>query len=239
MDWSYVAGYFDGEGHAGVYRDGHWGMSFANTHLASLEAIRDFLGCGTVQARSRANRTALGTKPMYHLVIRRVEDVRRVGRELLERCIVKRPALERLLAFVEDKPSRHANHGRLAAMDRAELRRLYWDEGLSSAEIGELLGFTHSSVEALFRRNGIPRRTRGEAMQRVMQSGRWRRDPTKFPFAGTDAEEVRRLYWDEGLSTRAIGEQFGVCKEAVIGFMKRRGIPMRSRGEATKLRLHS
>ena len=90
VDWSYVAGYFDGEGHAGVYANGSWGLTFTNTHRPSLEAMLTFIGRGMITSRNKDTCGGLGSKICYNLVIRRVEDVRAVCAELIPRCLEAR-----------------------------------------------------------------------------------------------------------------------------------------------------
>lgn len=50
--------------------------------------------------------------------------------------------------------------------------------------------------------------------------------------AGT--EEIRRLYWDEGLNLYEIGERFGVSWSGVKLYMRRHDIPQRTRSEAIR-----
>lgn len=49
-------------------------------------------------------------------------------------------------------------------------------------------------------------------------------------------DEVRRLHWEENLSTRQIADLFGVSKMAVTNFMHAREIEVRPHAEATALR---
>jgi len=48
-------------------------------------------------------------------------------------------------------------------------------------------------------------------------------------------DEVRRLHWEENLSTRQIADRLGVSNYTVSMFMNARGIPIRSHAEATRL----
>ncbi len=47
MDWSYVAGFFDGEGHVGLHPAKHGGkqilLTMSNTHAATVAALHVFL----------------------------------------------------------------------------------------------------------------------------------------------------------------------------------------------------
>lgn len=50
-----------------------------------------------------------------------------------------------------------------------------------------------------------------------------------------DREELRRLYWEEGLLPREIATRFGISKNTVATLMRRGGIPRRSRAEGMRL----
>lgn len=63
----------------------------------------------------------------------------------------------------------------------------------------------------------------------------WSRRPQKRVLDGRE-DEVRSLHWDQGLSTRQIGERFGISGTTVYNFMHARGIPTRGKAEATTLR---
>ena len=72
--------------------------------------------------------------------------------------------------------------------DIEEVRRLYWDEGLTLQQIADKLFCSVDAVHHCMIRNNIPRRPRGTMMFRTDK----------------DVEEVRRLYWDEGLNASKI-----------------------------------
>jgi hypothetical protein len=60
----------------------------------------------------------------------------------------------------------------MGGVSAAELRRLYWDLGLSSPQIGELLGIAHDRVRYWMARYGIPRRSNSEAASLAFAAGR-------------------------------------------------------------------
>jgi hypothetical protein len=108
ITWYYVAGFFDGQGSAGVYDSKKFDRAleretlgarivFSNTDAACLEAIRAFMSAGKIY-RARG-----GNVPCYSLVVYRVADLRRIIPELLRRCRIKGPALTKVLAHIEDK----------------------------------------------------------------------------------------------------------------------------------------
>ena len=81
--WGYIAGMFDGEGHPRNYKDSqynyrHFGLAITNTNRQCLEAIRKFLGTGTINLHREAkgNHSAC-----YTLYISKIDDVLRVARK--------------------------------------------------------------------------------------------------------------------------------------------------------------
>jgi hypothetical protein len=165
MDWSYVAGYFDGEGSvrfkAPPSRPDYVliGLSWANTHLPSLEAIRDFIGCGIIQHRKlKAGYVHQG----HQLNVQRLVDILRVGEEMLPRLIVKRDQVEAMLQYarVERKPISE-RWGVLSRLGVAEIERMYRDTGMTQENIAQHLGMHRGAVATFMSRNGIEGRRPG------------------------------------------------------------------------------
>jgi len=104
-----------------------------------------------------------------------------------------------------------------------EIRRLYWDEGLTSHQIGELLGVSNTTILDLMRHYNIPTRQGGHVPSLTAES----------------AEEIRRLYWDEELAPSEIADQLHVTTGIVCYSMKKNNIPTRSLSEAARVRLGS
>ncbi len=48
-------------------------------------------------------------------------------------------------------------------------------------------------------------------------------------------EEIRRLYWEEGLSSVDIAPRYHVTPFTIRAFMRRHAIPVRTKSEARKL----
>jgi len=169
MDWSYIAGYFDGEGNvvfnAPPSRPNYviTGLCWTNTHLESLAAMQAFMGCGRI---SKGRRMKLGRRDIYSLEVRCRDDILRVGRQLLPRLVIKRQRLLEMVAFVrEHRRSQPKTWGRLAALGVAEVRRLYWLEGLNQKQIGVRAGVPRNAVAVFMGRNGIKGRPRGPIPQ--------------------------------------------------------------------------
>lgn len=214
MNWDYVAAFFDGEGYAGIYRhrtggpSRRWGV--ANTDLAVLQEIQAFIDAGTISMVGHS--TGRQPRACYQLVVSRIDDLQRILPELLVRCRVKRPAIELLLADLEGRTSRPKDAPRT---DGAAIRRLYWEEGLSIVEIGRRMGVSPSAIQRYMDRHNIPRRPPG---------------PPPGPVDRLGPDELRRLYWEEGLSLAQIARQIGVHSVSVWAAFGRYGIPRRPQG---------
>ena len=78
-----------------------------------------------------------------------------------------------------------------------ELARLYFDEGVSLAEVGARVGLAGTSVASRLRSAGY--RLRGG----------------KRPRLALDADELARLYFDEGFSLAQVAARVGVAKATV------------------------
>jgi hypothetical protein len=180
MDWSYIAGYFDGEGSvrfkAPPSRPNYvlTSLSWSNTHLESLEAIQAFIGCGHIQHKLLKYGY---TKQGHQLIVNRSEDVLRVGDQMLPHLIIKRQQLQDMLDFVRAgrKPA-PATWGVLTDAGAEEVGRLYWEEHMTQRQIARKFGCSDGAVATFFRRHNIRGRPRGP----VPQSETARRGGTTF-----------------------------------------------------------
>ena len=91
------------------------------------------------------------------------------------------------------------------------LRRLYLDERMAQAEVGEKLGCAVSTISEWLHRHGIDTRGRERAGPEI------------------DESTMRRLYVEENLSARAIGEKFGHSGHTILNWLRRYDIPLRGR----------
>lgn len=102
-------------------------------------------------------------------------------------------------------------------LEASLLRRLYWDDGLSLRGIGRQLGVSQSCVLRNMRHHGIPRRPAEETAGGV-------------PRLTTPLSELVRLYHEERLPLRLIGERLGCAGETVRMRLVRGLVPRRRRG---------
>ena len=91
-----------------------------------------------------------------------------------------------------------------------ELCRLYEDEGLSTTQIGKLVGMTSQAVGYRFKMAGF--KPEGK--------------PTGRP-SNLDVKRILRLYNDELKSVAEIAEVMGCRKGAVRKWLKKNNIPLR------------
>jgi len=165
MNWGYVAGYFDGEGHVAFHDNGRgkktYGLTWTNTHRGSLEAIKDFMGCGNL---SKGRPGSLGKKICYQLSVTRRADVLRVLDSMSPLLIVKLAQAtemrDYMLANVKDE---HPNFGKVMALGAAGLRERYHGLGMSLKKIADELGVQASAVCFAMQVHGIERRPVGGA----------------------------------------------------------------------------
>jgi hypothetical protein len=220
MNWDYVAGYFDGEGSAGVYGPSMatYRVAFHNTHIESLKRIHSFLGCGRLLRRRPG---VLGKKTPYVLAINKIADLRKVIPPLLERCIIKVPALKKVLAHIATKtPSK--NRGVVSSVGVNQIKKWYCDERRSINSIAIEVGVSPATISGFLTRSGVSLRKR------------WHQHQSKL--RGLGVAEITRLYCDAQLSTVAIGKRIGARHSAVFEFLKRNRVPIRNRKQANAIR---
>lgn len=176
MDWSYIAGYFDGEGNVGLYpaRGRHGkkttskitALAWYNSHRESLQAMREFMGVGFVGLSHKGGFEG-STKPVYVLRITRKLALIRVIDAMEPHLLVKRDAClalrQHLIDHVNEK--RAENFGKLLTIPREDLRRLYEDEGLTFAQIAERYQATGSGISRVFHLHGLVARGHADHMK--------------------------------------------------------------------------
>lgn len=96
--------------------------------------------------------------------------------------------------------------------DEEKLRALYVDEQMSIPDIADKWDCGTTTVEQWLDKHSIDKRDRGGL-------------PNDHPLK--DAQELRRLYWEEGLSQGDLAERFDVYRKVVSKYMDQHGIDAR------------
>lgn len=110
-----------------------------------------------------------------------------------------------------DDPVGKVAHPELA--DRDTLYDLYHGEGRSLTEVADRVGCTGANVHHWLKKHEITRRPQPQ-------------DTT--PSELKNADELRRLYHDEGLTTYEIADRFGCNQSSVHNFLTKHGIGCRT-----------
>lgn len=101
----------------------------------------------------------------------------------------------------------------------AELRRLYEQQRLTPAEIGERLGVSGRTIRTWLQQAGI-----------ALRPG-WERRRHHLPPADT---ELRRCYLDEGLTTAQLAARYGVSATTARRWLDKAGIPRRAASRSSR-----
>lgn len=107
---------------------------------------------------------------------------------------------------------------RVVKPSKKELTRMYLEEKMSTYEIGNDVGVSDRMIGVWLKECKIPMRTTSEAM--LIRSVK----PLE--------ENLRRMYLDECMSTREIGETLNVAAGTIGNWLKEYKIPIRTTSEA-------
>lgn len=117
------------------------------------------------------------------------------------------------------------------------LRELYWDEGLSAPDIGRVFSVPAHTIYYKMSKFCVPRRTGSESHsgQRNHNYGKPRTQETRIKIGeGNRGDKIqvddallRKLYLDERLFIREIGERFGCSKATILRRLDKGEIPVR------------
>jgi transposase len=142
-------------------------------------------------------------------------------RQIAEQFGVSHMSIKRWLRK-SDIPRRAASRGLdnrgLRKPSRDELNELVHIQHLPYAEVASRFGVHERMIHHWLDGYDLPRSSVWTTRRRG-----------KNPVLPT-SDELRRLYLDEGLSTDAIGQRFGVSSEPIVRLMRLNGIDMREPG---------
>lgn len=105
---------------------------------------------------------------------------------------------------------------------REKLQDLYWTQGLTTKEIGTIMGKTAQNIQHHFRQLGIPLRSYSEALTLSHAKGK-RKGINTRPKGSWDPERERNIVTmrTSGASLSQIGSQFGLSRQRIHQILKR------------------
>ena len=185
MNWSYIAGFFDGEGYCSFKGTGttkaYVVLGFSNTNRLVLEEIRSFLSIKKL-ITGRIGNYPGSKKICYTLCIQGHKTILKIAKNLLKYSIVKRGELQKLVDFIENK------RWKKSCPDIEALKELYFNQKLTCSEIAEKYGVHLQTICRAFKKHNI-RRPRYRKLR--------------------DVETVKKLRLS-GMSVKDIAKKYGV-----------------------------
>jgi hypothetical protein len=133
VESAWLAGVVDGEGSIGLYDFGKQGrrasIQMGNTSEAYVARMREIIGCGSTVYRTMPGLGPghLGTKPMYHYVLKGSLRCYKILKQIEPYLIIKRNKALTIIAFLEERPfGRFANCELDARATASEKKRQWW-----------------------------------------------------------------------------------------------------------------
>lgn len=133
VSWQWLAGFFDGEGHAAIRRYKDTSFFFAGLAQSGREGeqvladIKEFLGTRdiTVNVRRDAKPSPLSKRPMFRLTIQNRKNVVAFLTGIIPYVRVKRVIVQDILRYHKIYPQWTAAERSLVVNGRWELKRKY------------------------------------------------------------------------------------------------------------------
>lgn len=148
MDWSYIAGFFDGEGCVGVYGRGHQ-ITISQKDKSVLVAIQTFTDSEGIRSHLRGYPSRTSGK-MHCIVITAKPDLEKFISKVLSYSIVKRDALMSMSEALKNVHSFWWNNPEVIKRI-VELRVKHY----SFREITELIGCSYGTVHRILDSEGF------------------------------------------------------------------------------------
>lgn len=124
-----------------------------------------------------------------------------------------------LRSIAEARKYRNGRRSPSADLDITEIARLYFDEQLSLAGVGERMGVSGTVIRGKLLNAGYTIRSRSEVKHR-------RGRPSRFTEA--DVSEMERLYFEEELSLEKVAKSFKCAPMTVRNKLEERGFQLRT-----------
>lgn len=136
MTWTYIAGFFDGEGslikkpNKKSYR-----IQIAQTNKKVLKEILEYVGCGHI---CHPKKRKPHWKESWMFYISKQEDVLKFLKKIADNLIVKRKQVNEFLPILEEQVLKKGVHQR-KIITRKRRAKILRKQGLSYREIGKKL----------------------------------------------------------------------------------------------------
>jgi transposase-like protein len=167
MNWDYIAGFFDGEGHLVVkpYKDkhGHFrkvtvGFTQAEEGKEILFAIKDFLEKEGFHPslrceKDRRDKRGYKLQPKWRLELQSIFEVKRFCEIVRDKLIYKRRKVEDAIAFIDATGLKHIRR-RFTEDEKRRMKELYL-EGYSTLSIGEMFGVSYNVIRRLLKEMSV------------------------------------------------------------------------------------
>lgn len=144
--------------------------------------------------------------------------------EIARECNVSSDTIRENLKRCGIEPQSHQHRTKYTEADEDLMIRLYCDDRMSAYRIAMMFNTDHNTIIRHLNHRGIETRD----MQRAQFVANNKDIPDEFE----DAELLRRLHWDDGMSCKEIGQMLGVDAGAVRRQMKRLGVPTKNNAQS-------
>jgi hypothetical protein len=168
MNWDYVAGFFDGEGHiiARSYKDkyGHFrritvGLTQAEERKEILFDIKDFLEKEGFHPSLRCekdykDKRGYNLQPKWRLELQNIPDVKRFLETIKDKLIGKKKNAEDAINFINSTGLKYTRR-HFTNEEKEKIKMLYLN-GYSTLTIGEMFGVSYAVIRRLLKEMSIP-----------------------------------------------------------------------------------
>lgn len=161
MNWSYVAGFLDGEGSitssASLRRPIHYRVSIVNTHEETIKQLISFLDSEDIKSLTIIKRRRNPKhKPCYVVDVNKISEMIKFLERVEPYCITKKEALKKALEWARKTKGNEMR-------DEGELERglLLYRQGKSLSDVRKILNIPEATLWNYAKRKGVSLRKSG------------------------------------------------------------------------------
>lgn len=141
MNWSYIAGLFDGEGSAYSNKRRSY-FAIVNCNKEVLEKIQGFVGRGSIYV---SKRNLDKWKISYKYVLSSNENVSFILKKIIPYLIIKKQRCEKIIEIIQQKKLKNEEAIKKRFLVTKQVKKLKRTK-LSNRKIGRILGINHTTV---------------------------------------------------------------------------------------------